>query len=859
MDGISRRRPPRASVARRASGTTNSLSCLWPVRTSSLRRYKVLTALIAIGSTGAPPTFAQQPLLEEVIVTAEKRATTIQDTPIAVTAFSGEELDRALINKPLDMQFNVPNMLMSRGNFTTAEVSIRGIGNLAVGVAADSGTGNHFNGVYLNSGRIFESEFYDAQRVEVLRGPQGTLYGRNTTAGVLNLITRKPDEEVGGFVNIEAGNFSHTKIKGALNLPISEQVAQRFSSFSLRRDGFVTNDLNGQRIDDRDMYSWRSSTRWSNANTEANLVVNYFEETSNRLRVSNQLCQRDPDGIIGCLPNGLNTERTNSAATVTGFLVNSVVAPITGLTFPIDDFINSPVFEDKRRQALDFTPKYDVDDLMVSLELNHEFGRYNLTSLTGYHRSDLDARSDYDYTIASEPWPVQVMVNRGPDGPVLVDRAYSSDRSTNTPEQVSQEFRLSSNLDGDVNFMLGGFYLDYETELHYYVYSAALELFGAVAGIPQEQRLFDNDARSYTLETWAAFGEVYWQLRDDLVLTIGLRYTEEEKTSLQRTVYLGFLADPNAPNGGYDFFSGEWSEPTGKINLTWDASDEAMLYATISRSYKSGGFNPVDSESPLLTEDPSLAEFDPEYINAIEIGAKTRLLTESLQANVTYFYYDYEGLQISKITNQTSLNENFDAKVQGFEGEFIWAPSSHWRFTANVAWLDTELASGSSSLDPADINLLGTTDNVVSTPNANVYTGPGCPAGVFPCAGLDSDISGNELPNAPGFSVNVGVAYSWSMRDGMRLTAAGNYYWQDDFYTRVFNTVNDRVDSWDVINATLTLHSSSQKWFGELWGRNLNDEDHVTGQYLGDQNVGLATNQFLLEPRTYGLTLGYNF
>ena len=136
--------------------------------------------------------------LEEVIVTAEKRATTVQETPIAVSAFSGDELDRALISKPMDLQFNVPNMLMSKGNFTTAAISIRGIGNLGVGSATDSGTGVHFNGVYLNGGRIFETEFYDAERVEVLRGPQGTLYGRNTTAGVVNMITNKPTDEFGG-------------------------------------------------------------------------------------------------------------------------------------------------------------------------------------------------------------------------------------------------------------------------------------------------------------------------------------------------------------------------------------------------------------------------------------------------------------------------------------------------------------------------------------------------------------------------------------------------------------------------------------------------------------------------------------
>jgi len=268
--------------------------------------------------------------------------------------------------------------------------------------------------------------------------------------------------------------------------------------------------------------------------------------------------------------------------------------------------------------------------------------------------------------------------------------------------------------------------------------------------------------------------------------------------------------------------------------------------------------NPIAAESPLLDQDPSLATFDPEYINSLELGAKTRLLDSTLQANVTWFYYDYEGLQISKITNQTSLNENFDATVQGFEGAFIWVPDQHWRVSANLAWLDSEL-DGGSSLDPADINGRGTTENIVSTPNANVYVGPDCPGGVVPCAGIEQSLDGNTLPNAPEFSINLGIAYSWQLRGGMDLVAATNYYWQDEFYTRVFNTVNDIVDAWDVWNATVTLHGADGRWFAELWGRNLKDDDFVTGQYLGDQNVGLATNQFLLEPRTWGMTLGYQF
>ncbi len=800
--------------------------------------------------------FAQSIGFEEVIVTAEKRETSIQDTPIAVTAFSGEELDRALISKPLDMQFSVPNMLMSKGNFTTASISIRGIGNQAIGAQSDSGTGVHFNGVYLNGGRIFETEFFDAERVEVLRGPQGTLYGRNTTAGVINMITNKPDEEFGGEVQLELGDYSHVKFKGALNFPLSSNLAQRFSVFYNKRDGFVRNgwkDTDEKSIDDRDMSAIRSSTRFSNEKVEATLTLNYFEENDHRMRGSNQRCLRDPQGILGCLPSGLGDERTNGAATVTSFILDAISGPVLGVIFPDDDFANSQITSDPREQFLDFTPQYEVEDFISSLELNVDLERFQLTSLTGFHRSDLDARNDYDFAVASEMWPVPVTVNRGPDGPITVQKLYSSDRATTNPRQISQEFRLLSEFEGDWNFLIGAFYLDYASDVTYRIYSSALEITADALGIGPDPslRAFNNDTSDYKLQTWAAFGELYWRVTDRLSMTLGLRYTEEEKSSLSRVIYLNFLDNLNDADGGYDKFSGDWSEPTGKINLNWAVSDDLMTYLTLSRSYKSGGFNPISSESGLPTE------FDPEYINSFETGVKARFFEDKLQANVTYFYYEYESFQVAKVTNQIALNENFDAQIQGFEGEFVWLASESLRLSASLAWLETEI-DGGESIDPSNINLLGNTDFVLTGPNANVYIGPGCPGDMPPCDGLPTQLDGNELPNSPAFSANLGATYSVHFDNGMRLIAATNYYWQDKFYSRVFNATNDLLDEWEVWNATLTLYGARQNWFVELWGRNLKDDDHVTGQYLGDQNVGLATNQFLLEPRTYGLTLGYS-
>lgn len=803
--------------------------------------------------------------LEELIVTAEKREATLQDTAIAVSAFSQQDLERGLINNNLDIQMAVPNMLLSKGFFTTAQITIRGIGNLAVGPAADAGAGVHFNGVYLNASRLFETEYFDTERVEILRGPQGTLYGRNTTAGVVNVLSKHADSELGGFIDASYGDYNYIRTRGALNIPITENVFQRFSIFYTSRDGFVNNVFTGDDIDDRNMYAVRSSTAFMfGENTEAHLTINYFEEDSHRMRGANTYCARDPAGVIGCLPNqGQPVDQLpNTAATVGAFLINSVAAQ-SGLPFPDLNTTTSFKPNSLRDVNVDFTPQYETDETIISLEIAHEWENLTLNSLTGFHTANLNARNDYDMTENSGAvWPVFTTYQRGPDGPQTVNFLQQNDHAVSEPSQWSQEFRLSSSFDGDFNFLLGAFYLENESDTNFLVYSSALSLYGEAFSVPERQWVFENQTNDYQLETWALFGEVYWDVSEQTELTVGLRYTDETKQSEQRTIYLNFLDDPNGENGGFTPFASESDEVTGRINLSHHVSDAIMVYGTLARSYKGGGFNPISSESALLDPeqggDANLSDFEPEFINSVEIGTKSRFFDDSLQANLTAFYYDYQDLQVSKIINQTSINENLDAEIMGFEGEFVWVPTASLNLLLNISWLDTELGEF-STIDTADINQRGTVDDIVSAVNSNLLFSAECPNGSASCAGIPVNVEGNELPNAPEFSVYFAASYSWYLDNGMRLDASSSYYWQDEFSTRIFNTQDDQLDSWDVWNASTTLTGANEDWYGELWIRNINNEDHWTGQYLQDQAVGLFRTLQLLEPRTYGLTVGYRF
>ena len=849
-----------------------------------------------------------QGVLEEVIVTAEKREASLQDTPLAVSAFSNDDLRRSLIDRPLDLQLSVPNMLMSKGNFTTASIAIRGIGNLAVGSAGDAGTGIHFNGAYLNSPRIFEAEFFDLDRVEVLRGPQGTLYGRNTTAGVLNMITAKPETDaLSGNLSLEYGNYNHMRAKGHINIPLTENLAQRFSGFWFERDGFVDNKFDNSEVDDRSMFGFRSSTRWQDDDTDINLVVNYLEEDDSRMRGSDGRCTKDTNvtafgqyGPLGCLPGSLGNDSTNGGGTITGALLAGIGGAL-GIPFPADDYANSINYDDPRTQYLDVKPVYQVEDLITTLTIDQEIGNFTVSALASYHDTSFRGTNDYDFTQASETWAITqipafgpgapnpyfctpsgvdgfcssggILVDRGPDGQYLVNRAYTADRSTTEGKEWSTELRIASDFDGPFNFMAGAFYLEYEGETHYYVYSSGLNMYGSVVGVPLSQQLYDNDTSDFELNTWAIFGEAYYEASDNLRMTLGVRYSDEEKKAKQRTIYLAFLTDPNSANGGYEDFSYSQSEPTGRFNIQYDLSDDVMAYAQVSRSFKSGGFNPISADSALVQLDPSAATFDPEFINAFEIGIKSRLMDGALQANVTYFNYDYEGLQISKIVQQTSINENFDASIQGFEGEFAFAASENILFTANLAWLDTEI-SGGESIDPADPN--GSTSigdgrnptaGVVSLGNSNVYVGADCPnrvpiaelGGLPGCAGMPVNLSGNSIPGSPEFSANLGARFTMPMNDGANLALSVNYYWQDEYQSRVFNGPIDTIESWEIWNASLRYTPAGETWYAELWGRNLTDGDNVTGQYRLDPSSGLSTNQFLLEPQTYGVTVNYVF
>ncbi|MFP3942507.1 MAG: TonB-dependent receptor [Alphaproteobacteria bacterium] len=907
--------------------------------------------------------------VDVITVTAQKKAESLLDVPISVTAFDTESLDALQIDTFSDLQFNTPNVSFTKGNFSGSNFQIRGIGSTLVAASSDTGVGIHMNEVYLNSARIFELEYFDVERVEILRGPQGTLHGRNATGGSVNMVTVRPVmDEYGISLEGQYGNFDHKKFKGWVNIPIvRDKIAFRAAGIWLDRDGYTENIFTGNDLDGRNNYAFRGSLRLQPTETTTiDVIASHFNEDSNRLRSQKQMCHRDDSAVLGCLPDKLAFENVNGNGTLGGLLVTDLVLGPLGLEPFFGpgglDGIENPA--DLRKVNLDFEPNYHADETFLMGRLDQLLfdGDITFTLLAAHQSTSVFSQQDYNMVI-SDPATVPALLpfvlpntfnafysdglfpisdidvgtNTGLIGGNILRKSNlleSYDQSTGDSDQTSVEARIQSNFDGPLNFLLAGYYLTYDSEFDYYVVASTLDYFSVVGGgltfgdgAAFAPPYFNSETDQYTLDSWAAFGEVRYDVLPDLELIGGLRYTVDEKFIRDRQVLFNTVApigttdlepflqlvDADAGTPGVQPFredTVEFSEITGRAVVNWKPdlgfTDTTLFYGSYSRGYKAGGFNPPFD--PALF--PNTAEtFDPEFINAYEIGMKHTLLDNTLQATMSAFYYDYGGLQVSKIVNRTSFNENIDATIWGVEGEFLYAPDDRWLFNTSFSYLNTEIGEAFSvdTRDPtggrSDVLLVKSIfdasncvieKQVAAAPDPTLAAfgiipppsntdGISAPTGFSDCDalaaalnpalpgdpdpnpfyeltdGVQQNLEGNRLQNSPEWTINAGVQYTYPFANGMTLTGRFDYYWQAHMFARIFNQPIDRIDSWDVMNAQLTLNGVDERWFLRFFIQNIEDEDNVTGQFVSDPSSGLFTNMFLLEPRLYGVTAGVRF
>ncbi|MEO7775806.1 MAG: TonB-dependent receptor [Steroidobacteraceae bacterium] len=696
----------------------------------------ICTAVLGSGATPlALAADAGNEGIEEVIITAQKRAQSIQDVPIAVSALSSSELENRGIAGSRDLQYAVPNMSFARAQFGQSNYQIRGIGYQLVTTAGDAGVGVHENNSPLAVNRIADADFYDMERVEVLRGPQGTLFGRNATGGVINFITAKPQNAFDANLALEYGTENSRRFTGFVNLPLGGVLAVRAAGTMLKRNGYSTNAITGDDVDGRDLWSTRITVDFTPTGAFTSFLMwEHFRENDDRTFNQKTVCLKDtgPTSIggvpvssadareflsQGCTPSSVYDSATRTGSVNTAGTLNGVLAKLVGIQ-PIDGNANKVQSADLRTlELLEPTIYQGRNDLgMLNIEWEFREG-LKVTSLTAFSQDDLDQRSDAENVAPSVPFATTPFT---PGGVLAHAQVGSSNviRTTNindlTTRQWTQELRLQSAFDGPMNFNVGGMWLKLDRVNDVFVVGNAEKAYAQCFNlgpcntppntVPAVPIYIDPNPvpdglghdyfishNPYQLRGRAAFGELYWQALETLRVTAGLRYTDDEKTQVLYPVTLlapGQGWSPTGPLAPVPQLV-NFTETTGRLNFDYKLAEDSMVYASYSKGYKGGGFNTPN----VTTTSPS---YKPEFVNAYEIGSKNRFADGRVMLNATAFYYDYQDYQVSQVRGFSGTTENVDAKVAGAELEATWEPVRRLRFNATLGFLDTEIKEGES-------------------------------------------------------------------------------------------------------------------------------------------------------------------
>jgi iron complex outermembrane receptor protein len=642
------------------------------------RHISTLCAGIAMAT--AVPAMAQ---LEEVIVTAQHRAENVQEIPIAVTALNAELIQRADIFDIGTISQNTPGLSYAEFSPGQANVTMRGIGSADDGAGLDNSVGMFLDGVYIGRGASINFDMYDLERIEVLRGPQGTLFGRNAIGGAISVVTSKPADEFGAKFGATAGNEGILRYQGMVTGPLTESLSGKVTFNHREHDGFVENVITGDDEMDEDQDSVRGQLRWDLDNSEWLLSADYMEDDRADMGRTPVVDNAPLEAILAA--NGVNGPWENAG-------------PAPGFS---------------KREASG-----------ISLQGDFDFGSGTLTSITAFRHAETD------WAMASVGAPLGGL---GLPFDEVID-AIVEDIDT-----FSQEFRWTSSVGDKFNYTLGLYYFEEETDrVEQFKITAAGGYGGAnpftLTDVGSQEFIGNEYSRTANETTsYAVYGQGTYSLTDKWSLTAGARYTLDEKDYTAESVNCG------ADRTGTDFEnfpeceglggslniiaesflvepSDDWDDFSPMIAVKYFASDSVMWYGSVSRGFKSGGF--AGSQG---VEAAASNPVDPETATNFELGFKGDLLNDSLRLNVTAFYTDYEDLQVVRFGPVegsefgTFITTNLgSAEIAGVEMEFTWYVTEELRLSGFYAYLDTEV----------DDLLIETTDGIVDASGQNLNRAP---------------------------------------------------------------------------------------------------------------------------------------
>ena len=731
-------------------------------------------------------------MLEEIVVTAQKREQNLQDVPISIQAFSEDALRDSGVNKVEDLALVTPGLVMTKQLLSNTPY-IRGVGNPDASVGSESPVSMYVDGVYMSTPNSAIYSFSSINRVEVLKGPQGTLFGRNATGGLVHIVTKKPDYETHVNGSISYGDYDNVGAKFYATTGVGEKVAADIAIVYQDQDeGYGKNLTTGEDIYRSDEFAVRS--KWlitPTDDTEISISADYSEiETSH--------------GVIQAVYPGSESAET---ALVFGGCLAALGSPPAAPTPAMlgtcqGAAANHQASNPNTVQPDDFYDSfqtnegvYESDTWGVNLRIDQAFEDLDFASITGYRESSV--RGQFEQMVSAQ-------------GLLEID---IDDQSVET---FTQEIQLQKQAE-DYGWIVGAFYLNDDSgfaspiglDVH------VLAVADPVSGAPllfADQNIF----ATISTESFAVFGEFNYALTDQLRLTTGLRWTLDERELAQRsaTEIGGAVVATFEDNR-----SEEWDEMTWRLVLDYQLNEDTLLYASYSRGFKSGNFNSASLGTPPV---------DPEVIDAYEVGYKATLMDGAAQLNMATYFYDYQDLQVTRTLAGALVTENAAAaEILGFEADLVANLTDALSVRLGFSYIDSEYTD---------------------FPNAPVFT-------PTPFLGGNSvgsaDVSGNELARTPEYTFNIGGDYYIPLDSGQSINLGLNYAYNDGYnWEPSSRTVQD---AYGLLGAYLSWKSADERYGVRLFGSNLTDEEYFSFV----TSTAVTDNYSAAPPRTWGVEFSF--
>ncbi len=854
------------------------------------RRYALLaTTLLAASSWGAEAsadTARPSTVIEELVVTAEKREQNLQDVPTAVSAFTAERRELIGITSVQDITNYTPGLTYSSGN---DRITLRGIGRLTNNLASEPGVANYSDGIYTSSTVEAGRSPLFVERVEVLRGPQGTLYGRNSIGGAINVISKRPTAAFQGEVRATVANFNRQVYEGYVSGPITQGLRFRLGGTRVRQDeGWFHNVAGGP-----DEGEIRDESY-----VEAQIAADLGETVTAWIKVASGAYDnratpggRTGGGNLTPIDTALITPGSLSAGSGYGFAFGQNLVALGPMR-------NSTVFQTGDVTAFSANQVNSVkldDNRILAAEVNWNMGWAALKYAGGYQHYHYELVSDFDNTA--------VISYQVPLAPLAVCRfvagctpltvfpgavsTYEEDKSW-----WSHELNLTSTGEGPLQWIVGAYLYHEEYRQPFDIALPGQAQLAAPSGAAAnpDRTIYYTD-QDMEMTSKAAFAQLDWAFAETWKLTAGLRYTKDRKSGYEqgRIFCFGCAAsvDPRnlgtltpalditasqfsgaVPTGSTlvqngvvgpavtDPFSGvrrrgladDWDAWTGTLGLEWRPGDGTLAYAKYSRGYKAGGFN-----SGTILPFP---ETQSEHVDAFELGLK-RNWTERLQTNVSAFYYDYQDAQTPISVQPTVGPSRTDfinipkARSMGIELESIWAPTDALQILFNYAFLDATIREGCCYQDGADVSAVQPGARPVGAAGAvDAYT-------LLPTR--NQDLSGAHLPLSPRNKVTLNGTYSWVFSAG-KLTASASYLWRDKVFSSIFDRGYYETPARDQVDLRLTWRDADDRYSLVAYGQNVFDAQDFESQTATRTSTGGLNRSYVLTPpAAWGVQVQHRF